>query len=131
MLYKGYSVLTKPRILRHLGLIYNSAQAIYPFIICPGYIINESNNFQYLSILEHEATHLDRAKKFGILKWYLLYIFSPKFRLKEEVIAYRVKKKFLESKGVLFDVEKQARILSSNIYGKVVKYEEAVRLLSS
>lgn len=131
MKFKRYTLIVKPRIFKIGGVLYNSAQAIYPFIIIPGYILDNINDINYQSILEHEATHLDRARKLGVLKWYVSYLFSAKFRLKEEAIAYRIKKKFLESNGLSFDIEVHAKILSSNIYGKIVKYEEAVRLLST
>ena len=129
MEYKGFNLIIKPSFFRPFGPLYNSAQAIYPFIFIPSYIAKNLNLTEYKAVLEHEIVHLNRARKKGLLIWYPLYIISGSFRLKEEVIAYLHKKIYLESQGEVFDIEKHAMILSGPIYGRMVSFEEACTLL--
>ncbi|MHC1716325.1 MAG: hypothetical protein AB9915_00290 [Candidatus Dojkabacteria bacterium] len=81
-------------------------------------------------ILEHELVHYERIKKIGIFKWYLLYMFNPKFRLNEEILAYRKQKRLLEEYGLAFDLDRYSETLSSWIYLRMVSKEEAKELLS-
>jgi hypothetical protein len=130
--FSSYKILIKPNFLRFFGVIYHSVQAIYPFIIAPKYVTEKASTRDpnYLSIFEHEVVHLRRAKELGVLRWYLSYLLSPKFRLNEEVVAYKKKFEVLKKYGRKFDIDSHARALSGWVYGKMIGYEDAKKLLT-
>jgi hypothetical protein len=128
-----YKLLIKPKSLKFLGLLYSSAQVIYPYIFIPESInkkLKESDT-ETLSILEHEKTHLKRMKEYGVFKWYLHYIFNKEFRLNEEVIAYKEQFKVFKKYDIEFDIDKYANILSSKVYLKMIDENKAKELLKS
>ena len=127
-----YKLVVKPKYLKFLGFLYNSAQVIYPYILIPESLntkLKESDP-DSIGILEHEKVHLKRMKDLGICKWYLGYIFSRKFRLNEEVIAYKKQFKVLKKHNIDFDIEEYSKILSSWIYLKMVNEDKAKELLT-
>jgi len=128
----GYKLIVKPKVFRFLGLIYNSAQSIYPYILIPYSLSKkiEIHDPESIAILEHEIIHFNRARSYGVLKWYLQYIFNPSFRLDEEVIAYKKQSEVLQIHKLPFDLEKYSTILSSWIYLKMVSKEKARVLLT-
>ena len=128
-----YKILVKPKWLRFFGLLYNSSQVIFPYILIPSSLVERlSKKDPYsLSIIEHEIVHFNRMKEIGAFKWYFSYIFSLKFRLGEEVAAYRRQRFVLEGHGISFDLEKYATILSSWVYLKMISNEKARRLLQA
>ena len=102
------------------------ALAIYPNIYLPRKVFEnlkkEKPNPKYLDILRHEEMHIKEQKKMGTLKWLIKYIFSPKFRFNEEIIAIKAQKKF--------DLEKSAKVLSGRTYLWMASYEEVKEKLS-
>jgi len=126
-----YKLLVKPKFLKFLGLIYNSAQVIYPHIIIPQSLKQKLEDLdpESISIFEHEKFHLMRMKKLGVCQWYFKYIFSPKFRLKEEVLAYKKQFEVLRNYNIDFNEDKYSKILSSWTYLKMIDEQEAKRLL--
>jgi hypothetical protein len=125
-----YKLLIKPKFLKFLGLIYNSAQVIYPYIIIPE-SLNKKSDPESLSILEHEKSHLKRMKEYGVFKWYLGYLFNKDFRLNEELYAYKRQFGFLKKYNIAFDIDKYSKILSSVIYLKMIDENKAKELLKS
>ena len=82
-----------------------------------------------IAILMHEEIHLKRIKNKGVNSWGFKYLFSPKFRLNEELLAYEVMFRFLKSKGLSYDLERVARAMSGHRYLWVKSYGEAKKLL--
>ena len=128
-----YKLIIKPKYLKFLGLIYNSAQVIYPYIIIPQHLKKKLDNSdpQSLAILEHEKVHFQRMKESGVLKWYLKYFFNKSFRLNEEVIAYKKQFEILKKYNIDFNLNQYAKILSSWTYLKMTDEKEAKRLLEN
>lgn len=87
-------------------------------------------NPYYIATLEHEKRHLEREKEVGFLKFGFKYLFSPKFRFQEELIADKEAMKFLKKKGLTFNIEKSARYLSSWLYLWPVSEEKAKKELT-
>jgi hypothetical protein len=81
----------------------------------------KSNNptIQNLSVLKHEESHLSRAGKFRALK--LLF---PRFRLQEELIAYKEQFKFLKENKETYNLENVAKHLPG------LDYESAKKLIT-
>src|SRR3989339_225300 len=97
-----------------------TAQCIYPFIFLPkdiyDDILSKSPKPQSIAILLHEKAHLKRQKEKGIILWITLYIFSPKFRLNEELLAFKEQIKYLKKLNLTLDLELRAKRLSSWLY---------------
>ena len=79
-------------------------------------------------LLEHEKTHIiqSRGSKWIGLIWWLRYCCSKRFRLKQELEAYRVQYKASGDPRVLMKI---AQDLSGQLYGNVCSYEEAVKMI--
>lgn len=112
--------------------MYYSCQAVFPYIISPKFVIDGYMNgeIKYIALIEHEFVHLRRISETVAIKWYLKYLFSPKFRLQEEVLAYTKQIKILRENNIKVDIDKFAEILSSFTYLKMVSKDKARSLLS-
>ena len=84
-------------------------------------------------LIIHEETHVKQQKS-DPQGWWDKYIASPQFRLSQEVEAYRnqyhyysgrVKDKNYRDKFIRF----LATSLSSDVYGNICSYSEAMRLI--
>lgn len=89
-----------------------------------------TNNKLTEDLIIHEVAHLVRQAEYGLDKWVNDYLEDPKFRLEEEIWAY---KKQLES---IKDREQKNRVriessrtLSSPLYGNLISKAEAFSLL--
>lgn len=106
-----------------------TAHGVYPNVYLPQRIYedlkSDNPNLYNLALLFHEQEHVKRQKEQGIINWILKYVFSPKFRFNEEIIADIPKIKYLKSKKLEFDIEKRAKQLSSWIYLWSTSYKEA------
>jgi len=128
------NVKIKSGILAIIPWVSNhTAQAIYPNIYLPRkvYINLEKSkpNSEYIAILAHEQTHIERQKKTGFIKWLIKYIFLPKFRFNEELVAIKVQIKCLKKYKKEFDIEKKAESLSGWLYLWPASYKTAKREL--
>jgi len=125
-------LILKPELFKFFGIIYYSCQAIYPYILSPRFVIDGYMNgeIKYIALVEHEFVHLRRISETGAIKWYLKYLFSPKFRLNEEVLAYTKQIKILRENDMKVDIDDFARILSSFTYLNMVSNDKAKSLLS-
>ena len=72
----------------------------------------------------HELTHQKRQYKYLIIFWWILYLLSSSFRMREEVAAYKVQISY----GNL-NVTQAAHYLST-IYWLGISQEEAEKLLT-
>ena len=106
-----------------------TAQAIYPNIYFPKEIYlklsSPNPDPKYIAALIHEQEHIKRQKNEGWIKWGMKYIFSPKFRFEEELIAIKASMRYLKKKKIGFDIEKKAEILSGWLYLWPVSYSTA------
>lgn len=85
-------------------------------------------------LLEHEKTHIEQQKELGPEAWWARYLEDPKFRLEQEIEAYRTQWRVLletaprgERRLVLGHLAKD---LAGPIYGKVVSKQEARKLIT-
>jgi len=92
-----------------------------------------ANNEMPYDILEHEIQHLKQQMKIGAKKWIRLYLTDREFRLKMELDAYKAQMKIVKKTN---DKEEYAHILmenanniSSKLYGELITYQEAIKLL--
>jgi hypothetical protein len=112
-----------------------TAQALYPNIYLPREIYQDYSGSQpkpwTVSVVEHEATHLERQEKLGIWKWYVMYLLSPKFRINEELESIKKQMSILKKFGGNYPVEHGAKVLSGWMYLKAVNYDQAFRELQS
>lgn len=82
----------------------------------------------------HEATHLRQQEEIGVMKWWDRYINEPDFRLSQELEAYLEEANFVREMfsdrnlryRLIYDM---ARQLSSRMYGSIISFEEARKLL--
>ena len=88
----------------------------------------------YYDVVHHEIRHLHQQKEHGADNWINRYINEPEFRLEQEVDAYRYQlKKVLKTtndKGEYLNILTECITnLSSPLYGNIISYAEAERLL--
>jgi hypothetical protein len=122
-----------PNIKSKSWFLQNTAQAIEPNIYLPKKIHDNLNSKnpdpKNLAILIHEQTHIKRQKEMGLLKWGIKYIFLPKFRFEEEILAIKAQMRYLKKRKIKFDIEKSAKYLSSWLYLRPVSYKIAKKEL--
>jgi hypothetical protein len=85
------------------------------------------------ALMIHEATH-SRQQGDDPAGWWKKYLSDPKFRLDQEVYAYRNQyrnfaKTCRDRNTVALFLHRIASDLSSQLYGGIVGYQEAVRLI--
>lgn len=88
------------------------------------------------SKIVHEKVHLERQKEIGVVWWWERYLSDKKFRLQEELMAYQAEIDYIygpHSKTLLqyrdARVEQLLREISSTMYGNIISYEEARKIL--
>ena len=110
-----------------------TAQGIYPNIYLPKFVYNSliSTNPSpwHVAQLIHEQEHVKRQKNYGPKKWFLKYIFVPKFRFDEEIAADIPKMRYLKSKKLDLYINNRARQLSSWLHLWPVTHKTAKREL--
>lgn len=79
----------------------------------------------------HEATHLRQQKVMGVNEWWDKYISDEKFRLIQELEAYREEANFVTAKvkdrNLRFRmIADMARELSGPIYGSIIGFTDAL-----
>ena len=86
------------------------------------------------SLISHEITHVLQQTKMGKDEWWEKYLEDEKFRLDQEVEAYRNQYKAGELsgvKGLNLLLDKISKDLSSGLYGYIISYEEAKKLIKN
>ncbi len=86
-------------------------------------------------LLKHEETHMKQQGS-DIEGWWDRYIKDKDFRLKQELEAYRNQYNFIKNSGknwnyVSIFLSRIATDLSSEIYGNIISYDEAMRLIKN
>ena len=65
-----------------------------PFVqaltVCQVLILIRPERFYDQALVQHEKYHAERMRKVGWLRWWWRYLTNGRFRLREEVRAYRV-----------------------------------------
>lgn len=85
--------------------------------------------------VHHESVHLVQQQDFGVENWWAKYMEDKAFRLEQEVQAYKaeidwIKKQDFNRVYRRLLLDRIYTDLSSSIYGHLVTYEEAKKILS-
>lgn len=94
--------------------------------------INNEQTAYTKAIIAHESVHVMRQSEMGLLKFILLYTFSRKFCLNEELIAIQEEMRIYKQHNKTYDTDRCARFLSSFwMYHKCTNYITAKKLLDA
>lgn len=78
-------------------------------------------------LLAHELKHCERQNKFGAEAWIKQYLKYPRFRLSEEIIAFKSQLSSITDRNTRNEVRiKAVRSLASALYGNIVSEKEAL-----
>ena len=116
----GY-IFPKPQFGKYVPFFgTNVAYNVGPFIFLPKDIYKdlEKDNPkpEHIALLIHEETHRKRQKEIGFVKFGLQYIFNPKYRFNEELIATKEGMRYLKKHKRPFDFDKRASLMSGFLY---------------
>lgn len=82
----------------------------------------------------HECVHLEQQAKYGVEWWWNKYLEDKHFRLEQEVEAYQAQAQYMKAnfgrQEYRSNVRKLAKDLSSGIYGRIISYEDALRVIT-
>lgn len=84
--------------------------------------------------IAHELVHLRQQSKIGLEEWWDRYYKYPEFRLEQEIEAYRAERDILKTMNRSERrriTSKNAKDLSSAMYGNLISYETALNLLKN
>ncbi len=88
---------------------------------------------EFYDIVHHELEHLRHQKEVGAEEWIRKYLTDKDFRLEAELRAYRYQLKIVKEQGgknEYFEILTEcARNISSPLYGSMIKYQKALKLL--
>lgn len=112
-------------IINKLGVVFAYESAIW----------NPSGHKLPANLVMHEAVHLEQQAALGCEEWWDRYLNDAKFRLEQEVPAYRAqyqyaKKTWADRNSVAKLLDILAKELSGHLYGYVIGYTEALRKIS-
>ncbi len=84
--------------------------------------------------IAHEKTHIKQQLEYGVEEWWRMYFFDSNFRLEQEVEAYKeeilwIRENIWNMKDRKARIEKVTRDLCSPMYGNIVNYKKAFKLL--
>jgi len=84
--------------------------------------------------ITHEKVHIKQQKEMGVEKWWDKYIKDKEFRLDQELEAYKAEVEWIKDnvKGFVLKDKMIAKVimdLSSDMYGGIIKFNEAKELL--
>lgn len=81
-------------------------------------------------LLIHELVHLRQQEKHGLVEWVHDFLEYPKFRLEQELEAYREQLQSIKDRNHREATRRiSAQQLSSAMYGNIISREEAYKLL--
>ena len=123
------NVKRKPFLIDILpGIGRDTGSAVYPYIFLGRSVYKDAfslnPNPYTVGLIMHEQEHLKRMKRYGVVKWYLRYLLSPKFRLEEEVKAYAIQFAYIKHTGLTINIDRIARFMSSWLYLWVGSYND-------
>jgi len=89
-----------------------------------------SNNSLPEHLIVHEQTHHKQQDKYGLDNWVEKYLNDNKFRLLMEIEAYQTQLKSIKDRNTRVKVAMEsAKNLSSSLYGNIIDYKEALKVL--
>lgn len=74
-------------------------------------------------VIIHEEVHEKQQSEIGVSEWWERYLEDDRFRLEQEIEAYREQYRFRGEDEEYLD--KLADILSGSVYGNIISKEEA------
>lgn len=78
----------------------------------------------------HELVHLKQQEKVGVKEWVYDFLYDVEARLRYEVEAYRKQLASIKDRNYRHKVRMQsARNLSSDLYGSIISYDDAFKLI--
>lgn len=81
-------------------------------------------------LIVHEKRHFEQQDTIGLERWVYGYLNNDEFRLEMELDAYKTQIKSIKDRNHKFRVlQESARNLSSDLYGNLLTYEEAISKL--
>jgi hypothetical protein len=81
-------------------------------------------------LLVHEQTHLEQQETLGLENWLNGYLKDPQFRLDMEIEAFTEQLKYIKDRNQRNKIRiESAKSLSSSLYGNIINYEDALKLL--
>lgn len=84
-------------------------------------------------LIRHEMTHTMQQQAMGIEAWWKRYLVDPKFRLEQELEAYRVQYKALASlppKHQIGYLNHISQALAGDMYGNILSVEQAKAIIT-
>lgn len=97
--------------------------------------MTDSPTYSTKAIIAHELVHTRHQLAMGLWKFELLYLFTKKFCLNEELEATKEEMKVYKSHNATFDTERRARSLSTfwiyRLCHRRIKYDDAKKLLDA
>ncbi len=136
MKYKGIEVKKRPGFLAVFPWVSKfTAFVVTPnmgiFVSPPVYQFLQAKNPdpKNLALLEHERKHLERQRELGSFRVLIGYLFFPRFRLNEELLAIKEMMKVYKKNNLPFDFERKAKVLSSWLYLWMTSFENAKKEL--
>jgi hypothetical protein len=86
-------------------------------------------------LMVHEETHRKQQSQITPQEWWRKYLADEKFRLDEELLAYRLQYRFMKTKGYPRNyrrdvLNKIAKDLAGKMYGHIISRDEAKRLIA-
>jgi len=90
-----------------------------------------SNNELPKHLIIHEQVHHKQQDRHGLDNWVKRYLEDPKFRLDMEVEAYKIQLESIkDQRGRALQTMISAKDLSSDLYGNIVTYRQALKLIT-
>ena len=125
----------KPSVINRLpGIGRNTGTVLYPKIYLSQPLYEDAMSARpspnTIALILHEQEHLRRIKSTGAFKWYVRYILSRKFRVTEEIAAYKPQLLYLRKNSIVVDLDQKARVLSGWLYLWPITHAEAHRKLT-
>ncbi|MBI3443472.1 hypothetical protein HY008_02280 [Candidatus Woesebacteria bacterium] len=132
--YKNIPVFDKPWFMRFPVIRKARGTALFSKIYLRKDLFDKfcsgNPDVETLSVLDHEATHVERGKRKGVLRTAILYWLFPKIRIEEEMAAIKEEMKILKNAKQDFDFKKRAKNLSGIPYLWAISYKDAYHKLT-
>lgn len=89
-----------------------------------------TNNNLPKHLIVHEQTHHTQQDRDGLEYWVENYLNNPKYRLEQEIEAYKRQLESINDRNLRAKVWiESAKNLSSHLYGNIITYKEALKLI--
>jgi hypothetical protein len=92
-------------------------------------LISHHPSHESMSVYIHELTHIERQTQDGLWSWHMRYIFSPQFRLEEEMLALRKEMFYRNQHRLTYNIARKAKHFSSSTYLWMLSYDRSMDIL--